>query len=362
MQKIENDLIEDSNNFIIDLKLFEGIGNKLTFVNIEKTKDTFLETVKSVGSRYTNYLPEFDRMLINIDRKLDIFIKRLSRSQIFQLLINENDKNFLHIEFMPSSNIGNSFYILNKNDEIVLMIDYDFISLLKNSKFLLDDILITFLRIDELRDYQNLHFNHKINFFENKICSDQNIIKKSENQLNSINKMKRNLNIHIYIATETLHYSTLKQNNLIMNYRLLTRYMYGAGKGYSYLPFTEYITTDLNHFYKYMDLFWERKNVQNPNLVISNARIINKYLKRNTIVDSYIFLQPKEITTVAFDSARLYFYDNKFFIKITDKMNLSLLGDEYIYMVGIEHQQLYKLNDFLVNRDAVLLVFNMMTI
>jgi hypothetical protein len=38
MQKIENDLIEGSNNFIIDLNLFEGIGNKLTFVNIEKVQ------------------------------------------------------------------------------------------------------------------------------------------------------------------------------------------------------------------------------------------------------------------------------------------------------------------------------------
>lgn len=362
MQKIENDLIEDSNNFIIDLNLFEGIGNKLTFVNIEKTKDTFLETVKSVGLRHTNYLPEFDRMLINIDRKLDIFIKRLSRSQIFQLLINENDKDFLHIEFMPSRNIGNSFYILNKNNEIILMIDYDFISLLKNSKFLLDDILITFLRIDELRDYQNLHFNHKINLFKNKICSEQNVIKKIENQLNSINKMKRNLNIHIYIVTETLHYSTLKQNKLIMNYRLLTRYMYGGGKGYSYLPPTQYITTDLNHFYKYMNLFWEQKLVQDPNLVMSNARIIKNYLKRNKIVGSYLSLQPKKLMTVEFDAARLYFCNDNIFIKVTDKLNLSLLGDEYIYMVGMEHQQLYKLNDFLVNKDAVLLVFNMMNI
>lgn len=43
-------------------------------------------------------------------------------------------------------------------------------------------------------------------------------------------------------------------------------------------------------------------------------------------------------------------------------MNLSLLGDEYIYIVGMEHQQLYKLNDFIVNRDDVLLVLNMLTI
>jgi len=362
MQKIENNLIEDANNFIIDLNLFEGIGNKLTFVNIEKTKETFLATVQMVGSRYTNYLPEFDRMLINIDRKLDIFIKRLSSSPIFQLLVNENDKDFLYIDFMPSRNISNSFFIFNKNDEIVLIVDYDFIGLLKNSKLSLNDILISFLRVDELRDHQDLHFNHKLNFFKNKISDNEDLKRKAEFQLNSVNKMKRNLNIHLYILPDMLHYSTLQKNGLNMNYRLLTRYMSGSGKGYTYLPFTGFITTDLNHFYKYMDLFWEKKCVQSPNLVMSNARIINNYLKRNKIVDSYILLQPKKVTSAEFDSVRLYLCNDQFFIKIEEHMNLSLLMNEYVDSDRIENQKTYTLADLIQNKDSILLVINMLHI
>lgn len=357
-------MIENS-GYTLDLNSLGGIGNKLTFVNMDKTKETFLKTVEMVNSNVTNslILSNFDEFLKNIDRKLHIFFKKLSNSHLLQLLINEDDKDYLYIKFVPSRNIRNSFYILNKEDKVLLMIDYDFTTLSNNSRFSLMNIFINFLRITELRGSNNAHFNHQLNYFKNKLADVNDFTEKANFQLKSINAMKKNLCIHMVIEPYApISYTLISKNKYIMNYKLKTRYLYSNKRGYSYLPYDHPITDDLNHFYKYMDIFWDRKLVEKPSLVMTNARIIKRYLTKNKIVNSYLSLQPNILVTGEFDAARLYFFDDVFFIKVTDKMNLSLLGDEYIYIVGMEHQQLYKLNDFIVNRDDVLLVLNMLTI
>lgn len=365
MTVIVERILKNSNNHNINLNLIETSRKKLIFVNQAMSKETFLETVKMVESRYTNYSTKFEEALVNIDRKFDIFFNKISNSKLFQILIHYEDKECLSIKFIPSRNINNSFYILNKNNDIVVIVDYDFINFFDNPTLSLNNIHINFLRINELRDIRNLHYDHKIEFFHNKLADNTDLRKKLEFQLNAINNMKKNLCIHMLILPEKINYKSILENNLKLNYRLLTRYTVGAGMGYQYLPPTSYIIDDLEHFYKQMDLFWQRKSVTEPNKIMTNTRIVQRYLRKYNIVDSHLLLQPAEIMKPDFDTVRLYFCNNRFYIKITDKLNLSTLFSEKIYtdytdLSGAIH--LYTLYDLVKKKDEIILLFDMMEI
>jgi hypothetical protein len=362
MTVIVDQTLKNSNNHNINLNLIETSRKKIIFINQEMSKETFLETIKMVESRYTNYSTEFEQTIINIDRKFDIFLNKISNSQLFQILIHDEDKACLSIKFIPSRNINNSFYILNKNNDIVVIVDYDFINLFDNPTLSLNNIHINFLRINELRDIRNLHYDHKIEFFHNKLADNTDLRKKLEFQLNAINNMKKNLCIHMLVLPEKFHYKMILENNLKLNYRLLTRYTVGSGMGYQYVPPTSYISDDLEHFYKYMDLFWQRKSVTEPNKIMTNTKIVQRYLRKYNIVDSHLLLQPAEILKPDFDTVRLYFCNDRFYIKITDTLNLSTLYSEKIYTDSSAFSHLYTLYDFVKKKDEIILLFEMMEI
>jgi hypothetical protein len=352
--------VEDTH--IIDFNSLKSVSGDLVFNNIPEIKRTLLKSIEQAFFRNVdNYL--IDKVSTDIDRKIGIILRKLSKDKLLKKIILEEDKSNLSIHFVSNFSYENHCYILNDKDERLLKINYSFHAIAKHNKPTFTYTTIDFLQIIELRhkrdstEYNN-HFDHDIIFFKNEIAGNHHVQRMLTYQLSKFNKMKKELGIHIIVNHTQLNLKSLRNNEF--HFTLLTRYAMGGpnGSGWAALPQTSMITDNLQQFYLQMDWLWKKQDIQSPIKTMENKRVVQRFLSRKGLQGTYFKLQPKVMTKDMLDKPRLYL-NNRVFLKIDDTLNVSKILDENIYTEETQYEPLYKLKDFIYTKDEILLILDM---
>ena len=349
-------IVKEDDSYIIDLNSISMSKNNLIFTNITNIKETFLNKIQDfVGPSFES--DSFVGLLkINLDRKINIFIKKMSKNSLLKKLVNDEDKDCLSIVFMPGKHSSSVFNIINKHNKVVLKIEYSLMLLLSNKKFSLN-YKVKFLEIPQLsRNFSEL----EMVFFENTISNNKEVNNTLKKQLFNFNKMSKNLGINVVVNSNSIIEKELIGDKF--KYSLLIRYVVGFGKVSIEYPDTSYISCDIQNFYKKIDSLWGCETLTELSLLMSCKRIVQKWLKTVGIIDTHLKIQPENSFEVGFDTFRLYFNKKKIFIKITKNFNLKAIKEQYIYTEETNKDPLYKVKDYIKNEKEILLLLDMLKI
>lgn len=351
-----NVIVKEDDSYIIDFNSLSNSEKNLIFQNIIDTKKSFLEKLQQVVSHYTDSYATLELVKISLDKKIDIFIKKMSKNRLLKSLVKDEDREYLSIIFIPGRNSQSIFNIVNKHNKVVLKIEYSLFDLLNDKKFSLN-YKVHFSEIPRLNRTCN---EHEIIFFENTVSINSEINNALKRQLSNFNKMATNLGINVVIISNSIIEAKLIDNRF--KYSLLIRYVIGHGKVSVELPNISYISHDIQNFYKKMDYLWAHNKITDLVLLMSYKRIIKKWFKTVGIIDSHLKLQPKNSINDGFHAVRLYFNNDKFFIKINNDFNLQAIKEQYIYTEETKNDPLYKIKDYINNEKEILLLLDMLKI
>jgi hypothetical protein len=349
-------IVKDDDSYIINFNSLSNSGRNLIFQNIIDTKTSFLEKLQQVISHYTDYYETIKLVKIDLDRKIDIFIKKMSKNRLLKSLVKDEDTDHLSIIFIPGRGSKSIFNIVNKHNKVVLKIEYSLFDLLNDKNFSLN-YKVNFSEILRLNKTCN---EHEIIFFENTVSSNNEVNTELKRQLSNFNKMVTNLGINVVIISNSIIETELIDNRF--KYSLLIRYVIGHGKVSVELPNTSYISHNIQNFYKKMDYLWDQKKITDLVLLMSLKRIIQRWFKTIEIINTHLKLQPENSFEVGFDNLRLYLNNDKIFIKITNDFNLQAIKEQYIYTEETKNDPLYKIKDYINNEKEILLLLDMLKI